>query len=118
MLNTVSVLAIGVVILLHVGFFVLESILWTTPTGRRIFGLTPELAAGSASLALNQGVYNLFLAAGLIWGCVAGSFAVKVFFLSCVVVAGIVGGITAKRTILIIQALPGAIALLLVLGAR
>lgn len=110
-------LAIVIVACLHLGFFVLESFLWTKPVGRRVFGLSPELAAGSASLALNQGLYNAFLAAGLIWGLFPGdcSFGVKVFFLSCVVVAGVVGGLTAKRTILLVQALPGTVALLLVL---
>ena len=110
---------VAFVALLHVGFFVLESLLWTKPVGRRVFGLTPERAQDSAALAANQGVYNLFVAAGLIWGLVAhdGSFAIKVFFLSFVIVAGIVGAITAKRSILYVQALPGAIALLLVLFA-
>ena len=108
--------AVAIVALLHLLFFILESFLWTKPTGRRIFGLTPELAESSKALAANQGLYNSFLAAGLIWGCIPGphAFAVKVFFLSCVIVAGIVGGLTAKRSILYVQALPGAIALLLV----
>lgn len=108
--------AVLVVALLHVVFFVLESILWTKPAGRRIFGLTPELAQSTKSLALNQGLYNLFLAAGLIWGIVARdcAFEIKIFFLVCVIIAGIVGGLTAKRSILVIQALPGIVALLLV----
>ena len=106
---------VAIVALLHVGFFVLESLLWTKPVGRRIFGLTAEKAADSASLAANQGLYNLFVAAGLIWGLVEGSFQIKVFFLAFVIIAGIVGAITAKRSILYIQALPGAIALALVL---
>jgi len=108
--------AVAVVALLHVVFFVLESILWTRPAGRRIFGLTPELAQSTKSLALNQGLYNLFLAAGLIWGICTRecAFEIKVFFLVCVIVAGIVGGLTAKRSILVIQALPGIVALLLV----
>ena len=88
--------------------------------GRRIFGLTQEKAHDSASLAANQGVYNLFVAAGLIWGIVSHdcSFQIEVFFLGFVVIAGIVGAMTAKRSILFIQALPGAIALLLVLFTR
>lgn len=106
---------VAFVALLHVGFFVLESFLWTKPAGRRIFGLTPERAADSASLAANQGLYNLFVAAGLIWGLVIHSFPIQVFFLGFVIIAGIVGAITAKRSILYVQALPGAIALLLVL---
>ena len=107
---------VAFVALLHVGFFVLESFLWTKPAGRRIFGLTPEKAQDSAALAANQGVYNLFVASGLIWGLVApdGDFAIKVFFLSFVIIAGIVGAMTAKRSILFVQGLPGAIALLLV----
>ena len=106
-------LAIVFVALEHLGFLVLEMFLWTKPAGRRIFGLTPELAQSSKALAANQGLYNGFLAAGLIWSLYAG-FSAQVFFLSCVIVAGIFGAITAKRTILWIQALPAAIALLLV----
>jgi len=110
------VVAVAFVAFLHLAFFVLESFLWTKPAGRRIFGLTPELAESTKSLAANQGVYNAFLAAGLIWSFFAreGSFEIKIFFLSCVIVAGIVGAITAKRSILFVQAFPGAIALLLV----
>ena len=116
-MDLLATIAIGFVAFLHLAFFVLESFLWTKPTGRRIFGLDAEFAQRSASLALNQGLYNAFLAAGLIWSLFAGpgAFGIKVFFLSCVVIAGIVGGFTAKRSILIIQALPGAVALLLVL---
>ena len=118
--SLLALVAIAVVAFLHIAFFVLESFLWTKPTGRRIFGLSAELAESTKSLALNQGLYNAFLAAGLIWclfpsGC---SFGIKVFFLSCVVIAGIVGGLTAKRSILFIQALPGAVALLLVLFSQ
>jgi putative membrane protein len=111
---------VAFVAVLHLAFFVLESFLWTTPTGRRIFGTTREVAESSKALAANQGLYNAFLAAGLIWGLVPGpcSFGVKVFFLSCVIIAGIVGGFTAKRSILIVQALPGALALLLVLFSQ
>jgi putative membrane protein len=102
---------------LHLLFFVLESFLWTKPAGRRILGLSAELAESTKSLAANQGLYNAFLAAGLIWGLVPGecAFPVKIFFLTCVIIAGVVGGFTAKRSILVVQALPGAIALLLVL---
>ena len=111
--------ALGVVAALHFAFFVLESFLWTKPAGRRIFGLTPELAESTKSLAANQGLYNAFLAAGLIWGAMRpNALSVRVFFLSCVVIAGIVGGFTAKRSILLVQALPGVIALLLVLLAK
>jgi putative membrane protein len=110
-------MAIVVVALLHILFFILESFLWSTPFGRRVFGLTPEQAAISRSLALNQGFYNAFLAAGLIWSLARPgdcSFGIKIFFLSCVVIAGIVGGLTAKRSIVFVQALPGLIALVLV----
>ncbi len=111
-----AVVAVAFVAFLHLAFFVLESFLWTKPVGRRIFGLTRELAESSKALAANQGLYNAFLAAGLIWGLMPGehAFGVRVFFLSCVVIAGIVGAMTAKRSILFVQALPGAVALLLV----
>ena len=97
----------------HLLFLVLEMFLWTKPAGRRIFGLSAELAQSSKALAANQGLYNGFLAAGLIWSLYDGIHA-QIFFLICVIVAGIFGAITAKRTILWIQALPAAIALLLV----
>ena len=106
-------LAIVFVALEHLGFLVLEMFLWTKPTGRRIFGLSAELAQSSRALAANQGLYNGFLAAGLIWSLYNGLSA-QVFFLICVIVAGIFGAITAKRTILWVQALPAAVALLLV----
>ncbi|HEY0199202.1 MAG TPA: DUF1304 domain-containing protein [Rhodanobacter sp.] len=107
---------IAVIALLHLWFLILEMFLWTRPSGRRAFGLTPEFAEQSKTLAANQGLYNGFLAAGLVWGLYLGStgFGVKVFFLACVLIAGIYGGITASRKILWIQALPAAIALVLV----
>jgi putative membrane protein len=113
----VAEVLVAFVAVLHVGFFVLESFLWTKPVGRRVFGLTPERAQDSASLAANQGLYNAFVAAGLIWGLVAHdcAFMIKIFFLGFVVIAGVVGAITAKRSILYVQALPGAVALLFVL---
>ena len=101
----------------HVAILVLEMFLWTKPIGRRVFGLTAELAESTKVLAANQGLYNGFLAAGLIWSLFAG-FQTKVFFLVCVIVAGIFGAITAKRTILWTQGAPAAIALLLVFAAR
>jgi len=99
---------------------VLEMFLWTKPAGLRAFGLTPEFAEQSAVLAMNQGLYNGFLAAGLIWGLLRKSdgFAVQVFFLGCVVVAGVFGGITAKTSILYVQALPAALAMAAVFMAR
>lgn len=106
-------LVIAVVAILHVGFLVLEMFLWNHPIGRRAFGMTAEFAKASAALAANQGLYNGFLAAGLIWGLVSGSTPVKLFFLACVVIAGVFGAFTASRRILFIQALPGVAGLLL-----
>jgi putative membrane protein len=106
-------IAIVIVAVLHLLFLVLEMFLWTKPTGRRIFGLSKELAQETKGLAMNQGLYNGFLAAGLFWSLEEGRDAM-VFFLVCVLVAGIFGAITAKRSILYIQALPAAIALVLV----
>jgi putative membrane protein len=104
------------VALLHIAFLVLEMFLWTKPFGRHTFGLTRELAEATKGLAANQGLYNGFLAAGLIWGAFEGEagFAIKVFFLACVIVAGVFGAITAKRSILFVQAMPGLIALIMV----
>ena len=113
-------LAVAFVALLHAGFLVLEMFLWNKPVGHRVFGLPPDVMTASAPLAANQGLYNGFLAAGLIWGLVLGAegFDVKVFFLACVIVAGLFGAATAKRSILWVQAVPGAIALALVCAAR
>ena len=113
-------LAIGFVALLHLGFLVLEMFAWKRPLGRRIFGLSKEKAEQTAALAANQGLYNGFIAAGLFWGVARGdgSYDVEIFFLVCVIVAGIFGALTANRSILWIQALPGAVALALVLANR
>ena len=108
----------GFVALSHVGFLVLEMFFWDHPIGRRIFGMTPELSAGSATLAANQGLYNGFLAAGLAWGLRTDRREIKLFFLGCVIVAGIFGGLTAKPSILLVQALPAAVALLLLWLSR
>lgn len=110
----VATLLTAIVALLHVWFLVLEIFLWNTPYGRRVFGLTPEFAAASRKLAMNQGLYNGFLAAGLIWGLAAGGelgSATRVFFLGCVVVAGVFGAATANRKILYVQALPAMLAM-------
>jgi putative membrane protein len=117
MLATVAVLFVAAQ---HVAFLVLEMFFWTKPLGRRVFGLTPEIATASAPLAANQGLYNGFLAAGLAWGVTLGAagFAVRVFFLICVIVAGVFGAATAKKSILFVQALPAAVALILVYLAR
>jgi putative membrane protein len=116
----IASIAVGLVALVHVYFLVLETVLWDTPYGRRTFRTTPEFAAASKVLAANQGLYNGFLAAGLVWGLLLGpeGLAVRVFFLVCVIVAGVFGGVTANRGILVIQALPGVVALILTMLAR
>jgi putative membrane protein len=113
-MNTVSNIAVALIAVLHLYFLALEMFLWTKPLGRRTFGLSAEFAEASKKLAANQGLYNGFLSAGLIWGLFAGA-EVKVFFLGCVIVAGLFGGLTTSRKILWIQALPALIALALVL---
>jgi putative membrane protein len=112
-------LVVALVALLHVYFLVLEMFLWTKPIGLRIFGQTREAAEATQVLAANQGLYNGFLAAGLVWGLALGrdGLAIKVFFLGCVVVAGLYGAATASRRILFVQALPAAIGLGLLLLA-
>lgn len=112
---TLSTVAIVLVALLHGYFLVLEMFLWNTPKGRAVFGTTPEFAAASKTLAANQGLYNGFLAAGLLWGVALGDagMGIKLFFLCCVLVAGIFGALTASRKILFVQALPAALSLLL-----
>ncbi|SEK77036.1 putative membrane protein [Roseateles sp. YR242] len=114
--TTLANVVTALVALIHVYILVLEMFLWTKPTGRRAFGLTQEFAEASKVLAANQGLYNGFLAAGLIWGLLLGAAGtpVKVFFLSCVLVAGLYGAATASRKILFIQALPALIGLGLV----
>jgi putative membrane protein len=107
----------SLVALSHVGILILEMFFWDHPVGRRIFGMTPEVSASSAVLAANQGLYNGFLAAGLVWALWADRVDLKLFFLGCVVVAGLFGGITAKTSILLTQALPAAVALAAVLLA-
>ncbi len=117
-MNLISNLLTAFVALLHLGFLALEMFFWDHPFGRKRFGMTPEYSKASASLAANQGLYNGFLAAGLIWGLAAGDASIKIFFLVCVVIAGVYGGLTARRTILYIQALPGLLALIAVYLAR
>ncbi|MGD2113318.1 MAG: DUF1304 domain-containing protein [Gammaproteobacteria bacterium] len=113
-------LAVAAVAVLHLLFMGVEMFLWNTAQGRRIHGLDAEFARKTAALAANQGLYNGFLAAGLVWGLVSGpdGLAIKVFFLSCVIIAGIFGALTAKRAILWLQALPGSLALVFVWLAR
>ena len=111
--------AVAVVALLHLYFLVLEVFLWDKPFGMRIFRLTPELAKATRKMAANQGVYNGFLAAGLAWGISLGMAGdpIKIFFLLCVIVAGVVGAATVNKRIFWVQALPAAIALALVLAS-
>lgn len=110
-------IAVSAVAILHLAFLVLEMFLWTKPAGRRIFGLSKEFARQSATLAANQGLYNGFIAAGLLWSQFAAQPLpdMTVFLLGCVIVAGIYGALTVKHTILFVQAIPGAIALIIVL---
>ena len=114
---TAANILIALIALLHVYFLVLEMFLWDKPYGMRTFKLTPEFAAASKGLAANQGLYNGFLVAGLVWGLSMGAagIQVKVFFLGCVIVAGLFGGATVNRKILFVQAVPGIIALALLL---
>ena len=108
---------VALVAALHVYFLILEMFLWTRPLGLKTFGNSPEKAAQSAVLAANQGLYNGFLAAGLGWGLLQGNagfaFQIKVFFLLCVIVAGVYGAASVSRRILFVQAAPAALALIL-----
>jgi putative membrane protein len=118
----VSLVLVSLIAVLHVYILVLEMFLWNTQRGRRAFGMTPDYAAQTATLAKNQGLYNGFLAAGLFWSVAAGdatmAFQLKLFFLGCVAVAGVYGAATAARKILFIQTVPAALALALTLLAR
>src|ERR1700690_508092 len=115
-----SLILVSLVAILHLFFLTLEMFLWTKPFGRRTFNLTPEFAQASKTLAMNQGLYNGFLAAGLIWSLFLGAngYEVKIFFLLCVIVAGIFGAFTVSRRILWIQALPAVVALAFVLLSK
>jgi putative membrane protein len=120
-MSIVAALLIGLTALLHVSFGVVEMFLWRAPFGMRAFQTTPQQAETSAALAANQGLYNWILAAGLGWSLVAPEptgFAFRVFFLAAVIVAGIYGGMSVSRRILVVQALPAALALGAVLLAR
>jgi len=114
--SMIANVVVGLVALLHLYFLVLEMFLWDKPAGLRAFGHTREAASASKVLAANQGLYNGFLAAGLIWGLARGAAGtdIKLFFLTCVLIAGVYGALTASRKILYVQALPAAIALALV----
>lgn len=119
MLTQVANVFVALIALLHVYILVLEMFLWTTPRGRKAFGTTKEFAEASKVLAANQGLYNGFLAAGLAWGLVLGAdgYGAKLFFLGCILVAGLYGAATANKRILFIQAIPAAIGIALVLAA-
>jgi putative membrane protein len=117
-MKTIADILIGFIAIEHIGFLVLEMFLWTHPIGCKAFRQTPEAAQSSKVLAANQGLYNGFLAAGLAWGLISGDWSVKVFFAACVLIAGIYGGVTAKRSILVVQALPALLALLLLVATR
>jgi putative membrane protein len=113
-MSIIAKVLVALVALEHVYILVLEMFLWTTPRGRKAFGTTPEFAEATRVLAANQGLYNGFLAAGLFWSLLAPTAyakALALFFLACVIIAGIYGGLTASRKVLLIQALPAAVAL-------
>lgn len=117
-MKLVSNILVGIVAIEHLGILVLEMFFWDHPVGRRIFEMTPEISAASATLAANQGLYNGFLGAGLIWGLISDRREIKVFFLACIVIAGIFGGLTAKTSIIFTQALPAVIALIMVFAVK
>ncbi len=112
---------VGLVALEHVWFLLLEMVFWTKPLGLRTFRLTPERARDTRALAANQGLYNGFLAAGLVWSLAAPpplAFPLQVYFLACVLVAGVFGALTVSRSILVVQAGPAALGLVCVCLAR
>ncbi len=116
MLKKLAIILVAIIAIEHIYILVLEMFLWTKPLGLKTFAMTPEFAQQSAVLAANQGLYNGFLAAGLIWGLIrkGDGVAIQIFFLCCVLIAGLYGGATAKPSIYIVQALPAAIALAVV----
>ena len=119
-MTTAANALIVVVALLHLYFLVLEMFLWTKPSGMSAFRTTREFAEQSKTLAANQGLYNGFLSAGLLWGLSLGDdgYSIKLFFLGCIVIAGAYGAATVNRSILFIQALPAAIAIALLVAGR
>jgi len=115
-MHLIAQILIGFVALLHLYFLALEMFFWDRPLGRRVFNLTPEFATASKTLAANQGLYNGFLAAGLIWSLVLGGhegFHVAIFFLACIIVAGIYGALTVNKRIFFFQAMPAIVALIM-----
>ncbi len=120
-MTAVAYTLVALVALLHAWFLVLEMFLWTTPTGRATFGLEEGFAQETKALAANQGLYNGFLVAGLVYGLLGPDehrFVFQVFFLACVIVAGVYGGLTVNKRIILVQATPALLALLAVLSAR
>jgi putative membrane protein len=119
MIRTLGIGLTWFVAIEHLGIMILEMFFWDHPVGRRIFAMTPEVSAASATLAANQGLYNGFLSAGLIWGLITDRREIKLFFLVCVVLAGVFGGLTAKTSIIFTQALPALFAFgLTIIGGR
>ena len=120
-MSIVAIVLVALIALLHLYILVLEMFLWTGPRGQKAFGTTPEFAQQTKALAANQGLYNGFLAAGLIWGLVHPvaelAWQIQLFFLTCVAVAGLYGAATAKRSILFIQTVPAVIAIIVVVLA-
>jgi putative membrane protein len=119
-MRMIATILIALVALLHLGFLFLEMFFWTSPYALKAFAMSAEFAQASKVLAANQGLYNGFLAAGLLWGLSKGDegFPLKVFFLGCVIVAGVFGAATAKTSILFVQALPAVLALAALVSAR
>jgi putative membrane protein len=117
-MKLLATILVAFVALSHFGFLVLEMFMWDTPTGHKIFGLTPEGAKITKTLAMQQGLYNGFLAAGLVWGLIGRHVDMKIFFLVCVIIAGAFGAATAKPSLIFSQALPAVLALAAVLMTR
>lgn len=113
-----SQIVVGLLAALHVYILVVEMFLWDTPYGRKAFGLAPEFSASTKVLAANQGLYNGFLAAGLVWGLLTPGAQVELFFLGCILVAGVYGAATSSRKILFVQAVPASLGIALVLLSR
>lgn len=118
MLASLASVLVALVAIEHVYILVLEMFLWTSPKGQKAFNLTPQFAQATKSLAANQGLYNGFLAAGLFWGLIEGATNIQLFFLGCVIVAGIFGAATAAKKIFWMQAFPAIVAVAFVLLSR
>lgn len=117
-MKAIAAIAVFIVAALHLGFLSLEMFFWDHEIGMKIFSMSAEEAALTKTLAANQGLYNGFLAAGLLWGLFTSKRDVTIFFLLCVIVAGVFGAVTAKPTILFTQAAPAVVALILTMLAR